>query len=317
MNVPRRAADSGRVLYIMGRGRSGSTIFANILGEAEGFFSAGEVRYLWDPVLTTGGSCGCGEPVSVCPVWSQVLGRLTDLDLEQVVAWQQEIVRERNLYRILRREPDRATGWTALDGYSAAMGRVYRALEAATGASVIVDSSKRPSYAAVVRQIPGLAPYFVHLVRDPRASAYSWRHRKHASARDRGRDVTRRNAADSTLRWTLLNFGAEAVLRRHGTGGSMSLRYEDFVAKPRTTAERVAQWAGRRSARLPFLDERTARLGANHTLSGNPARFSSGTVTLRDWEEWRSEQSRADKLTATALALPYLRRYDYPLRSPS
>ena len=35
-----------KVLYIVGMGRSGSTILANSLGEVDGFFSAGEICYM-------------------------------------------------------------------------------------------------------------------------------------------------------------------------------------------------------------------------------------------------------------------------------
>lgn len=305
---------SVKILYVIGRGRSGSTIFSNVLGELGGFFSAGEVRYLWDPVLTAGGECGCGEPVALCPVWSKVLERLSDVRREQVVRWQHEIVRERNTLRLLRASRDRS-GWPALDGYRKVMGRVYEALAEVTGARVIVDSSKRPSYAAVVRHAASVAPHFVHLVRDPRASAYSWRHRKHQSVQGDGREVTRRGAFDSTLRWTLLNLGAEAVRRSAGRGQAMTLRFEDFVATPRPTVERVCAFVGERPLKLPFLDDRTVELGAHHTLAGNPARFSTGVVELRSGdEEWRARQSAREKLMATALALPFLRRYGYPLK---
>lgn len=36
-----------RVLYIAGTGRSGTTIFSNLLGQVPGCLAAGEVRYAW------------------------------------------------------------------------------------------------------------------------------------------------------------------------------------------------------------------------------------------------------------------------------
>ena len=302
-----------KILYVMGRGRSGSTIFSTVLGELDGFVSVGEVRYLWDPVLSAGGECGCGEAVVACPVWSRVLERLDDVRREEVAGWQREVVRERNTLRLLR-APRGRTGWAALDGYATVMGRVYKALAEVTGARVIVDSSKRPSYAALLQHSTGSAPYYLHLVRDPRASAFSWRHRKHQSVRGEGREVTRRNALDSTLRWTLLNLGAEAVARKAGDGQAMTLRFEDFIAAPRPTVERVCAFLGERPAKTPFVDDNTVELKAHHTLAGNPARFSTGVVKLRsNDEEWRAGQSRKERLVTTALSLPFLRRYGYPL----
>ena len=60
------------VLYIAGTGRSGSTVLANLLGEVDGFFAAGEVRFLWQRGLVENRLCGCGAPVSECAVWREV-----------------------------------------------------------------------------------------------------------------------------------------------------------------------------------------------------------------------------------------------------
>jgi hypothetical protein len=62
------------------------------------------------------------------------------------------------------------------------------------------------------------------------------------------------------------------------------------------------------------VDERTVMLDANHTIAGNPSRFSSGRLELRDTGEWRTQQDRIARWLATAVAMPYLRRYGYSLR---
>lgn len=304
--------DSIKILYVLGRGRSGSTIFANVLGEHDGFFSAGEVRYLWDPVLKNRAECACGEQLSTCPVWSKVLERLEDVPVEEAAGWQREVVTERNLLRLLRYRGNGS--WPALEAFASVMKRVYEALGEATGASVIVDSSKRPSYAAVVRLLEDCDLYCIQMVRDPRASAYSWASRRHRSVFGDGKEVTRRNAFDSTLRWNILNLEAEVLLRYLSLERRMRLRYEDFVAEPRDTAARVTGFVGENGVRSPFIDQRTVTLTPNHTIAGNPSRFSSGELVVQDSGEWRTHQKSVDRQITTAMALPYLRRYGYPLR---
>lgn len=313
--TPSGSEDPIKVLYVMGRGRSGSTIFANVLGEHDRFFSAGEIRYLWDPVLKNHAACACGEPLPSCPVWSKVLGQLEDIPLEEAARWQREVVSERNLWRLLRYPGDGS--WHSLEAFASVMTRVYRALAEATGASVIVDSSKRPSYAALVRLLEECDLYCIQMVRDPRASAYSWGHRRHDSVFGAGKEVKRRNALDSTVRWNVLNMEAEVLLRRLSSGRKMRLRYEDFVAAPRTTTTRVTQFVGEAGGKSPFTDQRTVKLSPNHTIAGNPSRFSTGELVVQDTGEWRVRQSAADRRIATAIALPYLRRYGYPLRTPN
>ena len=95
-----------------------------------------------------------------------------------------------------------------------ACGRLARAApNAGAFARVIVDSSKRPSYAAFLRSVPGCDPYYVHLIREPRASAYSWQSRRYQSAQGQGVEVTRRGPLDSTLRWSILNLESEGLLQ--------------------------------------------------------------------------------------------------------
>src|ERR1700704_6679072 len=62
-----------RVLYIAGTGRSGSTLLANILGQVDGIFNAGEVRYIWERGMLENRLCGCGRRFADCPVWTEIL----------------------------------------------------------------------------------------------------------------------------------------------------------------------------------------------------------------------------------------------------
>ena len=67
--------------------------------------------------------------------------------------------------------------------------------------------------------------------------------------------------------------------------------------------------------RTNVLDGSTVRLRTKHTASGNPVRFATGPVVLRPDTQWRSSQGRTDRAVVTALSLPWLRRYEYPVSS--
>ncbi len=299
-----------KVLYIIGRGRGGSTILGNVLGELDGFFSAGEVRTLWDPVVSSGGRCGCGEQAAACEVWSRVI---EGVDAQEASRLQKEVVRERNLMRIMRHR--KGADHPALDAFAEVMGEVYRKLASATSSRVIVDSSKRPSYGAFLRFVPGISVRYVHLVRDPRASAHSWKQRRHESATP-GAEVTQRGALDSTLRWDLLNLEAEVLRGSESDTTFVRLRYEDFVKDPRAAVMRLAGFMGEMVEPTPFEDERSVRMGVNHTIAGNPSRYSTGTVQIRDSGDWRLSQSRADRWITTVMSAPLLHRYGYSFREP-
>jgi hypothetical protein len=307
-----------KALYIMGWGRSGSTIMDNLLGGLDGFFSVGELSYFWERGLLEGRRCGCGALIKECEVWSATLKEafgdpFTDeVDPAEVVRWQRDAARIRHTWRLLRH--DDAPPGTPLRAYADVMSRFYRALAHVTGARVIVDSSKRPSDGAVMRLVPGVDVHYVQLVRDPRAVAYSWRRRKAQLDKAQPADLVPHGPVDSTVHWMGWNLAAEALRRRHPAGKSLLLRYEDFIDRPRAALADTARLVGEKPSDMPLEGERTARLSVNHTVSGNPSRFTTGAVELRKDDEWITHQRRGDRVVSTALALPLLGRYGYPLR---
>src|SRR5438270_11044874 len=93
-----------KVLYLAGTGRSGSTLLARILDRNDGVFAAGELRYFWQRGLLEDRLCGCGEPFSRCPFWSEVMERAfageDALDAQGVVAHHPALARLRPIPRI-------------------------------------------------------------------------------------------------------------------------------------------------------------------------------------------------------------------------
>jgi hypothetical protein len=93
----------------------------------------------------------------------------------------------------------------------------------------------------------------------------------------------------------------------------MFLRYEDFVADPRASVDRILAFLGEEGGN-PFVDRDTVVLGENHTVAGNPNRFKVGKVQVRLDDEWRSRLPLRRQLAVRALCWPFLLRYGYPLR---
>ncbi len=313
-----------KVLFIMGMTRSGSTVLDNVLGEIDGFFSAGEVRLIWKRGVLERRRCGCGSLVMECTVWREVLARAygnDDLRPIDAQAWdairtQRSAVRIRHTWGLLRRVPIALRRECLLRGYLAIVAELYQSIGAVTGASVIIDSSKRPSDAALLRLVPGLDLYVVHLVRDPRAVAYSWRRTRGQPDPNGPAHLSRNGTIHSTTRWVYRNVAAEAVMRTVPSDRVFQLRYESFIAHPKECMRSIMRFVNEEGGGPILSDERTVELRTNHTVSGNPSRFRTGTVRLTDDGEWRGRQPRRHRAVATAVALPLLRRYGYSVRPP-
>ena len=305
-----------KVIYIMGWGRSGSTLLDMLLGEIEGFLSAGEMRYLWNH-YRKGRPCGCGRAIDRCPLWRPVMERVLESDspahdeLVRLGRTQQEALRLRHLPRLLWLDRIPSTE-CALAHYARTLSATYRAVADASGSEVVVDSSKRPVDAALLRLMNGVEGYLLHLVRDPRAVAYSWQRAR--PQRDRAADMDRFSTASSTANWTAWNVMAEIVAARHGASRCIRVRYEDLVDDPTSVLRSVLATVGCDGASDPEIVESRAALSENHTVAGNPRRFDIGTTEIARDDEWITSQKRRHRWTATAIAAPLLRHYGYSAR---
>lgn len=306
------------VLCIIGKGRSGSTLLDTILGQLDGVFSTGELGRLWEWGLSNGYRCGCGEPVTECTTWRAISARAFDGDpaeeAARVIAWQDHVLRWPRVPRLLMQRPGRQDRWPELERYTDHLSDVYRSIAAETGARVIVDSTKWPASPTPLGLVPGVDVRIVHLVRDPRAVAFSWRRRKRWKDRPGQREMPRYGVVYSMASWWARNLTAEAVRRRQPADHSITVRYEDLVRRPRDTIARIADLVGAGDVALPFVDERTALLQPTHTVGGNPGRLNNGQIELRVDDQWVDDQPTADRLTATVLGVPLLSRYGYRLR---
>jgi Sulfotransferase family len=302
-----------KVVSIVSACRSGSTLLDMLLGSVDGFFSAGELRELWERGIMEQRLCGCGLTVSDCPVWSEVLSApgLADLDPVEVVDWQHRVARVRHTRRLLRARAATARD-PRLSKLSAAMTSLYEVTGRVTGARVIVDSSKRPADAALCARLPGIETYVIHLVRDPRAVAYSQRRRKQEFDHETRVEMERWNVGRAAANWLWLNSVASTIPYYAPTLPFLRLRYEDLLAEPEATLDDLLEFIGEPNATAPVHDG-VATLEANHTVSGNPSRFSTGTVDLRADEEWRSAMATAPWCAATAISAPAIPKFGYDI----
>lgn len=299
-----------KVVYIAGSGRSGSTIVDNILGQLDGWVSVGEVRFLWERGMLEDRHCGCGEPFSACPFWQPVLARAfpDGVDPARMRGLLDRGTRARRIPSLLGRARRRRFVTRELQELPASLAALYRAIAEESGARVLVDSSKLPTYGAVLGEVPDVDLRVVHLVRDPRATAFSWLRKKALPDRP-GNDMQRQGAVRSSALWTLWNAMAEVLWGR--SEASVRIRYEDFVRSPRAEIARIVEAAGEPADDGPFVSDTEVELSPGHGVAGNPSRFTTGRVELQPDDVWRAQMRRADRWKVNAVTWPLLLRHGY------
>lgn len=299
-----------RVIYLTGTGRSGSTLLGNAIGSLPGALSAGEIRFLLRRGIAEAGTCGCRRPVVECPVWRPALEKT----FGAIPAPDEALRLDAALTALVRRRRARwwARGSTSPEAEDLIdlHGRLIANLAEASGATTVVDSSKMATFGALLGRSPLVDLRPVHLVRDPRAVAYSWQ-REVASQAVPGYDgeMERFHSGKAAAMWLHSTMSVRSVFTKRGIAVS-EIRYEDFVADPAAGLRRIARFAGIPPS-TDFVQDGTLDLRLSHAVAGNPSRMRSGPVSLRADSAWRTDLNRRDRMLVTALTATHRRGHGY------
>jgi len=308
-----------KVLYIVGVGRSGSTLLERMLGAVPGSVNAGELNAIFSRVATQDQRCGCGEPFSACPFWQEVgdrafggWGSVTG----RMASLQPRVVRQRFV-------PHLATGLAGaqyrrdLDEYLDAHHRLYRAISDVSGAEVVVDASKSTAQLFALRRIEGLDLRVINLVRDSRGVANSWSKsgiRKPQS--QQGDEMGTYSPHRLAVLWAALQL--ESAVLGAAAPHATRVRYEDLVDRPRPTLTAALRGVGLSPevGALDHVGEHSVTLEPSHGIAGSRTRFTAGRIELQLDDAWHTGLAPRARRVVTAVTLPQLLGYGYVGRRP-
>jgi len=300
------------VIFISGSGRSGTTILDRVLGLTPQTFSGGEMRFVWERNLIENRPCSCGVLFRSCEHWNAVMdeafGGMENVPTEEIRALQRKVDRYRCLHWLI--QPVRPPSFTrALHDYSHYLARFYRAIQTVTGRPLIVDSSKDPPQALILASSPAFDVRVIHLVRDSRATAFSWLRRKESRMASGPMLMQIRPVTTSARRWWYHNLTSELLRPK---AAYYRMKYEDLVADPDAVLAGVASVLD-----IPVISNgREVNLPVQHLTTGNPIRFESGPATIKADNEWATKMSAKDFAVVTGMTAPLLLRYGYRLTRP-
>lgn len=305
------------VVYVAGTGRSGSTLVGAILASLPGVVSVGEVRHLWTRGMGEGWSCGCGELFPDCPFWAEVLAVTfpNRVDLQRLQESDRELLRLRTSRKALHWMRDPSDLRKHHGYYLDAVERLYAGIARVSGATAIVDSSKVPSYGAVLSTLSNIDLRVLHLIRDPRAAAYSALNPKPSPDRGEGALMERVGPVKSALLWMWWNRLTERLWPTSGPVPVVRTRYETFTSSLVPTLNHVRdRLLPELALQPPAVTATTVRLGISHSISGNPDRMKVGSVVVRPDERWKSGLAPHQRALVMAVAGSGMRRYGYEWR---
>ena len=308
-----------RVAYIAGSGHSGSTWLNIVLGSHPQAIDVGELNRISRFLEGASAQCACGKQADQCEFWSDVialwtkqLGRDTVAAFPGIARNAESAARSRLLSvgaRAKSHQPD----------YDAAMRALYESIRDRSGRSLVIDSSKVPSRAFALSQVPGLELSCIHLVREPRSFAWSslrrirrqWE-RQHGASLSDWREL--RVCAASSFRWVVTNTAVQRGIRL-GEIHSARTRYEDLMAKPASELARIGKLLELNLAATAESLLNGEEIVIQHVLAGNAMR-RSGVLALRPNYDWIDQLPNSRARVAWTIASPLAKRYGYSRRPP-
>jgi hypothetical protein len=307
--------DPIQVLYISGAGRSGSTLLGNILGQYPGFFHAGELWYLWDRGLIENQRCGCGERLGDCQEWHRILNifqrELGSFSPERVVRLRERFLHLRSVpMNSLSGKYDNPTG--DFQELLIVLKTLYRSIQKATGCKVIVDSSKYPSYGYSLRRMPDIDAKIVHLVRDPRAVAFSWMRSRSHTINAGGVNYQYYNPWMSGFLWLMANSSTEFLCDR-APRAYLRVKYNTLTEHTSDVLGGILSRFYGSSEHRSVIRDKQVELAPVHTVSGNPMRLKHGILKIQNDDEWKSLIKPTDRWIVSALTWPLLLHYGFEL----
>lgn len=303
-----------RVVFVAGTLRSGSTLLSRMLGGVPRVATLGEALHTWRALLLDA-TCSCGATAKECPFWSGVSEELarsgSDHRFEQLARDVEQQVRIR---RLRYRDGSIGLPAEAIEGLSEGLRELYLVAARKARADVLLDTSKSPA-ALPVLLATGLQVEIIHLVRDPRAVAFSESQREvERSERTAFFRPPSRSAVRSAVNWVGMNTLIEQMARDRRVSRYVPLSYEDLASDPVAVSQRLVEEFDL-SPELPLLREQ-GRIyltpSTTHELAGNPNRFDRGLVPVEVDDQWRVGLTPRNRQLVDLLTLPGRRRYRRP-----
>lgn len=245
------------IIYIAPSGRSGSTILDLLLNNHPLTQSVGEVINL-DPWKENNLLCSCSIPIQRCPFWNEVYDELGhDFKLRARV---QSRIESRTPLRIIKPKERKQ--------YAQRTYSLFNTILNKTGVEYIIDSSKSVGRIKLLADDDRFNIYILHLIRDGRAVASSYRTEKERPSLYK--DITTRKLPiyKSAYKWLISNFNLELV-RREFPVSSLKIKYEDLTQNVSMEMRKIASFLD-----IPYSKRLTEVSTKDiHNISGSRWRY--------------------------------------------
>jgi len=289
-------------VYILGYGRSGSTLLESLIAQRYNYRALGEVKYYYERGVYKQELCSCGNNISACAYWSKISKNVEDVkdpgEVGELTAKFESSIFA--MYNIVLGKYRRG-----FKKYIDATVKLYQAL---LDSGAFVDSSKMPMHLYWLNKNIDVRPKIIYMVRDPRAVSWSCGRNvvRKESAAKLGPDgfMPKFNYFSALFKWSLNAF-VSALVVKLSKSEVYYLKYEDFVKSPDKYMNELDHFLGK--------DKANTVSDNLHSISGNPRRFTNGLDSIKYDDEWERKLGKGKMVAGYLLTLPFSKVHGYKM----
>jgi hypothetical protein len=270
------------LLYLLGAGRSGTTLIATVLGNQPKIQAVGEMHQFQEHLLNNK-NCSCGELLEDCVFWEPILNYL-DLNLIDLQRNSQKEKHSNILKLMLTRRADKE--------YIALQEDIYRGILNSNSESWILDSSKYISRYLLLSKSKLFNIKGLYVVRDVRGVINSFKKQVQ----------TPKRPLSTILYYVLINSFGQLVCWTDKR--VIKIKYEDFIKQPDKMVGKILTHITQTddSRKKPVVP---SEFHVPHIIGGNRLKAKSSIVIKPDLE-WKNKIPRVVQIVYYFLVFPIM-----------
>jgi len=298
-----------KIVYIMGRGHSGSTVLDSLLSNNPNVRGVGEFIMGVDERFP----CSCGEYLTDCSFWSKVKNIF---ESESNKGWFYSAKKLKNVSDIAR-VPKILLGnfeESEVEEIKNITNSMIKSIYKVCKKSIVVDSSKEVARALFMAKY-SKDVQFIHLVRNPfqvmcsEVSSLESKEGYYVYGKTfKSKYIKIPVFVLSIINWLVYNFVCE-IVKSHAEN-HLTIRYEDLSTNYKSTINEIGNFIGEDMSKTinDISDKRSIKI--KHKLAGNEmAKKDSFKFRLREHEKYGG--SWVLKILVNIITYPLSRKYGY------
>ncbi len=273
-----------KLLYLLGAGRSGTTLLATIFNAHPRIQTIGEMHQFLDFVIEDK-LCSCGLEVSQCSYWGPIVrGLATSKEaLMEQARYTEACEMHRNIPGLMFRSRGNPR-------YLNNHVRIFKTIATHTEKPVLLDSSKYLARYLLLSRSPDIEIRGIYVVRDVRGLITSFSKKVQTS----------RSPLSTIVYYLFINFFGEIIYRTDNR--IVKLRYEDLMEDPLGHLNRLYSHVLDTNSEAIILAE---SYGIPHIVGGNRMKTQKQVRILKD-EKWKTTMPRWQQIIFYFLAFPVM-----------